>query len=120
MVRWIAIVVVALAAAWAFGGAAVPAGVRDLPQRAATVLRGDGGGQSGAQISPAEFVAPRRGETRERLRGLLGEPEAKATAQVEGVEVECWTYGISGASGAFQFCFANGRLSSRFRYGASG
>ena len=119
MLRWVAIALVALAAIWVVGGTAVLAGARELPERASSILGRDGSEQSGAQISLAEFVAPRQGETKERVRALVGEPETTSTAHVEGIELECWTYGISGASGAFQLCFADGRLSSRFRYVAA-
>lgn len=119
MLRWVVIAIVVLAGIWVLGGTAVLAGARELPDRATSILRGDGSGQSGAQISLAEFVEPRNGATTDRVRALVGEPESTSTAHVEGIELECWTYGISGASGAFQFCFADGRLSSRFRYVAS-
>ena len=118
MVRWITIAVVLVAAVSLLGGSAVLASVRELPQRAVEVVKGEGGaGQSAAQVSPAEFLALRRGQPKERVRELLGEPETTSSASVEGVDLDCWVYGVSGSSGAFQICFANGRLSSRFRYG---
>jgi hypothetical protein len=101
----------------ALGGSAVLAAARDVPDRVAEAVRNDGpGGQSGSQISGTEFLSVPRGTPANRARGLLGEPEHTSTAAVEGVEIECWTYGVAGATGAFQLCFANGRLSSRFRY----
>lgn len=99
------------------GGSTVLAAARDVPQRVASAVGGDDeAGQSGAQISGGEFLAVARGTPKERVRALLGEPEHAADATVEGVEIECWTYGVAGATGAFQLCFANGRLASRFRY----
>ena len=118
MIRWIVIAIVVFVAVTTFGGSAVLASVRALPGRAADVVGGrDEHAQSAAQISAAEFVTVQYGDTEERVRALLGEPETESSAVVEGVEIDCWAYGISGASGAFQLCFANGRLSSRFRYG---
>jgi hypothetical protein len=32
------------------------------------------------------------------------------------VALECWYYGVVGATGAFQFCFADDQLVSRFRF----
>ncbi len=117
ILRSIVIALVVLLAVSVVGGSAVLAAVRDLPERTMEVVRGsEQRGQSAAQISPREFVRVRRGETKERVRALLGEPETTARATVEGVAVECWLYGISGTTGAFQLCFADGRLSSRFRY----
>jgi hypothetical protein len=101
----------------AVGGSSVLAGVREVPGRVAEAVReGDSGGQSSSQISSTEFLSVPRGTRVERVRGLLGEPEHTSRATVEGVKVECWTYGVAGATGAFQLCFANGLLSSRFRY----
>jgi hypothetical protein len=36
---------------------------------------------------------------------------------VEGVQLECWYYGVAGARGAYQICFENGRLSTKSRFG---
>ena len=100
-----------------FGGSAVLAPARDVPERVAAAVRSEPTrGQSGSQISGAEYRSISIGTPRAQLRGLLGEPEHTSRATVEGVEIECWTYGVAGATGAFQLCFANGRLSSRFRY----
>ena len=118
MVRWLVIALAVFVAVTVLGGSAVLASVRGLPERAAGVVSGgDEHAQSAAQISATEFVSVQYGDTKERVRGLLGQPETESSAVVEGVEIECWAYGISGASGAFQLCFADGRLSSRFRYG---
>ncbi len=117
MIRWIVAAVAVVLAISLLGGSAVVASAEDLRQRAADLVRGsDSRGQSGAQISIAEFLGVPRGLPKSRVRALLGEPEATWATTVEGVEIECWTYGIAGGTGAFQFCFANGRLSSRFRY----
>jgi hypothetical protein len=101
----------------ALGGSAVLAAARDVPDRVAEAVRDGGSGdQSSSQISSAEFLSVPGGTRVERVRGLLGEPEHMSQATVEGVEIECWTYGVAGATGAFQLCFADGRLESRFRY----
>lgn len=75
-----------------------------------------GGGQSAAQISSGEFAGIRAGSTAAQLRALVGEPASESSAEVEGVRLECWYYGVVGATGAYQFCFANGRLSTKLRY----
>ena len=108
----------ALVLVLAFAGTGVLAQVPALRDRAAELVDrgGDASGQSDAQVSAAEYVRVPRGITPIRLRELVGQPEARSKSEVEGVRLECWTYGIVGASGAFQFCFANGKLSSRFRY----
>ena len=101
------------------GGSAVLAKVPDLREKAGDLVRSGGRGETGqgaAQLSTAEFAHIRPGITPSRLRGLVGEPESKNKTRVEGMEIECWYYGIVAETGSFQFCFANGKLTSRFRY----
>jgi hypothetical protein len=74
-------------------------------------------GQSDAQISSAEFAQIRAGLSPRALRDLAGEPAAKDSTELEGLRLECLSYGIVGASGIYQFCFANGKLSSKLRFG---
>ena len=120
MLRWIVIVAVVLVAASLLRGTTVLASARELPSRAAEIVRGeDVRLQSRAQITGAEFLALERGWSPGRVRGEVGEPEAEFRSSVEGLELECWTYGIVGATGAFQICFADGKLESRFRYDAA-
>ncbi len=78
--------------------------------------RGSSEGQGRSQISTAEFATVRPGITPRRLRELAGEPESRDATTVEGVKIECWYYGIVADTGSYQFCFANGKLTSRFRY----
>ena len=78
--------------------------------------RGDPVGQVRYQNSTAEFSPVRPGITPSRLRELAGEQESRDVSTVEGVEIECWYYGIVAGTGSYQFCFANGKLTSRFRY----
>jgi hypothetical protein len=72
--------------------------------------------QSAAQLSSAEFAALASGLSRGSLRSQVGAPDDRSTARVEGVKIECWYYGVAEASGAYQLCFANGRLTSKLRY----
>ena len=100
------------------GGSAVLERVPDLREKAADFVDTNGSGtrQGAAQLSTAEFATIRPGITPTRLRGLVGEPESRSKTSVEGLEIECWYYGIVAETGSFQFCFANGKLTSRFRY----
>jgi hypothetical protein len=77
----------------------------------------DGGAQSKSQISSGEFAQVDSGFTLNQLRAFAGEPASRGAAEVEGVKLECWYYGIVGATGAYQFCFANGKLRAKLRYG---
>ena len=52
------------------------------------------------------------------LRALVGSPARRTTARVEGLKLDCWYYGVAGATGAYQFCFVDGKLSSKRRYAA--
>ena len=116
--RLVLLAAVVVFAFFAVGGTAVFADVATVPERAKDALRSDDdGGQSRSQISPSEFLEVERGASTSRVRGLLGAPEETSKATVEGLDVECWLYGIAGGNGAFQLCFADGKLSSRFRFG---
>jgi hypothetical protein len=76
-------------------------------------------GQSGAQISSAEFAQIKAGLSSRALRDLVGEPASADSTKVEGLELECLSYGIVGESGIYQFCFADGKLASKLRFGKS-
>jgi hypothetical protein len=77
---------------------------------------GGGDGQSAEQISSGEFDAAHGGMKQETLRDLFGSPSRRTTARVEGLDLDCWYYGVAGATGAYQFCFVDGKLSSKRRY----
>ena len=113
-----AVVVVAVLVA---GGASVLAKVPDLRDKAAGLVERDDAetSQSRSQVSQVEFGDVRFGYTTARLRELVGTPEATHDANVEGLKLKCWYYGIVGESGSYQFCFADGRLRSKFRFVAA-
>jgi hypothetical protein len=75
-----------------------------------------GGEQSRAQISAAEFQAAYVGMAPKTLRDLVGAPEMTSTNRVEGLRIECWYYGVGGGAGAYQLCFANGKLRTKTRF----
>ena len=113
----LAILVAVVVVLFVVGGSAVLAKVPDLREKAADLVRTDASktSQGAAQLSTAEFAHIRPGITPRKLRGLVGEPESKSKTSVEGLEIECWYYGIVAETGSFQFCFANGKGTSRFR-----
>ena len=80
---------------------------------------GSGRGQSGEQISSGEFASAHAGMSPSALRNLVGSPADQNTVEVEGLNLDCWYYGVAGATGAYQFCFQDGKLSSKRRF-ASG
>jgi hypothetical protein len=73
--------------------------------------------QSASQLSSEEFAEIDSSFTPEKLGGFAGKPATKTNASVEGVDLECWYYGVAGARGAYQICFENGRLSAKSRFG---
>jgi hypothetical protein len=73
--------------------------------------------QSSSQLSLTEFAQIDSSFTPDRLGSSAGEPAEKTHASVEGVDLECWYYGIAGARGAYQICFENGRLTTKSRFG---
>jgi hypothetical protein len=73
--------------------------------------------QSAAQISPGEFEQIEVGISPAGIRATMGEPASKSETTVEGLRLECWYYGVAGATGAYQLCFKNGRLATKLRFG---
>lgn len=73
--------------------------------------------QSSSQLSTEEYGLIDSTFTPEKLGGFAGEPAEETKASVEGVQLECWYYGVAGARGAYQICFQNGRLSTKSRFG---
>jgi hypothetical protein len=111
------IVLVAAAALVAAGPALLDSG-GGLRDQISSLLedRGGGGGQSAEQISSGEFADAQGGMKASALRSLVGKPDELTTARVEGLDLECWYYGVAGGTGAYQFCFVDGRLSSKRRF----
>ena len=91
--------------------------VGDLRDRLPSLDEVSPKGQSEAQISSAEFAQIKAGMSPEALRDLVGEPASKESTELEGLKLECMSFGIVGASGIYQFCFANGKLASKLRFG---
>jgi uncharacterized membrane protein YuzA (DUF378 family) len=91
--------------------------VSDLSDRLPSLEEASSNGQSEAQISSAEFAQIKAGLSPRALRDLVGEPAAEESTKLEGLRLECLSYGIVGASGIYQFCFANGKLASKLRFG---
>ena len=89
-----------------------------LPDRMNYFANGAPGiAQSASQLSSEEYDGVDSSFTPGQLRSLAGEPARKTTASVEGIDLECWYYGIAGARGAYQICFENGRFSTKVRFG---
>jgi hypothetical protein len=111
------LVVVALIALSASG---VFASARDVAGKVERIVRSDDRErvQSSAQLSQFEFNRLTAGTSEARLRALVGDPASRQAAKVEGIAIECWYYGVAGTTGAYQFCFQNGRLRTKARYTA--
>jgi hypothetical protein len=73
--------------------------------------------QSSSQLSSAEYDEIDSYFTPDRLGSFAGEPASKTKASVEGVDLECWYYGVAGSRGAYQICFEDGRLSTKAQFG---
>ena len=91
--------------------------IGDFRNRLPSLEEATSKGQSDAQISSAEFAQIRAGLSPRALRDLAGEPASEDSTELEGLRLECLSYGIVGASGIYQFCFADGKLSSKLRFG---
>lgn len=74
--------------------------------------------KSSQQVTPAKYSQVHNGMTQSELQGLLGKPERTDTSEISGLgSLNCWYYGILAQSGTYQFCFDNGRLNYKARYG---
>ena len=91
--------------------------VRDRLPETLRYERSSSSAQSSSQLSPSEFDQIDSYFTPDRLGSFAGEPATKTDASVEGVDLECWYYGVAGARGAYQICFENGKLSTKSRFG---
>ena len=112
LLTWLVLLVLAVVFL-AAGGTSLLGTVRDLPDALASR---SGGGQSASQISSAEFAGVEVGAGTAAVRALLGDPEAEAVHQIEGLELECWYYGAGGKTGAYQLCFEDGRLHTKAEF----
>ena len=111
--RFVLIAAVLLLVVSVLGGSVLAAPFDALRERA-TSLTGERETQSASQISYVEFRLAAVGSTPQKVRERVGEPEATSTHELEGIEIECWLYGASGSTGAYQLCFANDRLRAKF------
>jgi hypothetical protein len=113
------LLVAAVAGFLVLGGTTLAEKASDARREASQLLgEHDPATQSAAQISASEFLNLPKGAAQSDARAVLGEPEAKHRVTIERLEVECWYYGISRATGTYQLCFVGGKLSSKIGYGA--
>lgn len=110
------VLVAAIAALFVVATPALRGAIEEVRDRLPSFEEAESRGQGASQISSAEFAQMAAGVTPGALRTLAGEPESTSTTRVEGLELECWYYGIVGTSGAYQFCFTDGKLSSKLRF----
>ncbi len=116
------VVVLGVAAVVVVGGTALRERVSDARADVAALLEREGAsrGQGGAQMSAAEFLRLPKGTPQEAVESGAGAPERRHRVALERVELECWYYGIAGATGAYQLCFVEGKLRSKVGFGAEG
>lgn len=71
---------------------------------------------SSKEVSPAEYAAIKDGATLASVKARIGaEPESEDEVVVGNSTLKCIYYGILSSEGTYQFCFDNGRLSSKSR-----
>ena len=114
------VVLVVVVALLAFGGSALRERVSEARTSLPELLEREARDQSSAQISAAEFLRLPKGSSQSAVEASIGEPDAKRRASIERLELDCWYYGIAGATGAYQLCFVNGKLRAKVGFGAEG
>jgi hypothetical protein len=118
----LSLILLAVAAAIVFAGSSILDEVSEARPRISELLDvgGEPKAQSSSQLSAAEFLNLRVGTPRDTVRAVVGEPEGSHRVSIEGLEIDCWYYGVAGATGSYQLCFAAGRLRSKVGFGAAG
>jgi hypothetical protein len=116
------VVLLVVAAFLAFGGPRLLERASEAAPAVSELLDRDADpqGQSAAQLSAAEFLRLPHGSSQAAVEARVGRPERRYRVALERVELECWYYGIAGATGAYQLCFLGGKLNSKVGFGAAG
>jgi hypothetical protein len=117
MTKLLVVLVVAVALL-AFGGSALLERVSEARTSLPDLLERGHEYQSAAQISAAEFLRLPKGSPQSAVEASLGEPDRRHRVSIERLELDCWYYGIAGATGAYQLCFVDGKLRSKVGFGA--
>jgi hypothetical protein len=114
------VVLLVVAAVVAVGGPGLLERVSDArPDVTAFLDEGrDRRSQGAAQMSAAEFLRLPKDTPQEVVEATAGKPESRHRVSLERVELDCWYYGIAGATGAYQLCFVDGKLRSKIGFGA--
>jgi hypothetical protein len=112
------VMLVVAAGVLAFGGSALLERVSEARPSLPDLLDREHRDQSSAQISAAEFLRLPKGTPQSAVQASVGEPDRKHRVSIERLELDCWYYGIAGATGAYQLCFVNGKLRSKVGFGA--
>jgi hypothetical protein len=118
----LSLILLAVAAVIAFAGSSIVDEVSEARPRLSELLDlgSEPKAQSASQLSAAEFLNLRVGTPRDTVKAVVGEPERSHQVAIERLEVECWYYGVAGATGTYQLCFAGGKLRSKVGFGALG
>jgi hypothetical protein len=120
MTKLLVVLVVAVALL-AFGGSALRERASEARTSLPDLLEREGErGQSAAQMSAAEFLRLPEGSSHSAVQASVGEPDGRHRVSIERLELDCWYYGIAGATGAYQLCFVDGKLRSKLGFGAEG
>jgi hypothetical protein len=112
------VVLLVAAGLLAFGGSALLERVSEARSNLPDVLDRPQRDQSSAQLSAAEFLRLPKGSPQSVVQATVGEPDGKHHVSIERLELDCWYYGIAGATGAYQLCFVDGKLRAKVGFGA--
>jgi hypothetical protein len=73
---------------------------------------------SASHVTAAKFASIHTGQTASQVEAIIGvAPQSTDSNSVAGETLNCIYYGVLSTKGTYQFCFTNGRLSSKSRYG---
>ena len=74
------------------------------------------GDSDAAKRAQTHFGEVQNGMSISELKGALGEPDDAQHTEIQGLVTDCLYYGTPGdESGWYQFCFDNGKLTSKSR-----
>jgi hypothetical protein len=79
---------------------------------------GSNSNSSASHVTAAKYATIHTGQTASQVEAVIGvAPESTDSNSVAGETLNCIYYGVLSTNGTYQFCFTNGKLTDKSRYG---